>query len=163
MTYQASVVPPVRSIYPGKTGYMLGTAGIPNTDPAIPAQEGTLASHATSSTIVIASQPGMHPSTQRQVIWRIFSTPSGSPPAGVSGLDLQASIDGKPGTFVTIDASTGVQNGTDVEIRSVQADNSASSGPDLQSTLKIVSAARYFQVYNSTGSPISAFIDICSQ
>ena len=61
---------PVKSIYPGKVGKMLGVKGIPGTE----VQDGpeTLDSGAASAPVVVASQPGFHPSTQRQIIWRIF-------------------------------------------------------------------------------------------
>jgi hypothetical protein len=67
-TRSASVV---QSLYPGRHGKMLGTSII-YTDPIIPAANETLEPGTASSPIVVASQPGMHPSTQRQIIWRIF-------------------------------------------------------------------------------------------
>jgi hypothetical protein len=139
-----------QTLYPGQTKRMLGVVAIPGT-PITKANE-TLAASQASSVVVVASQPGYHPSTQRQITWRIFGD--------VAGLDLQASVDDVDANYISIDTSAGT-SGT--EVRVVQADNSAADGPGLQSALKIVSSARFFRVLNTNGSPITGAVDITCQ
>lgn len=141
---------PTQSLYPGQTKKMLGISALRGTP--ITAANETLPADTASSPVVVASQPGAHPSTQRQVTWRIFGD--------VAGLILQASVDNVDANYQPVDVSVG-ESGP--EVRNIQADNSTTAGPGLQTALKIVSSARYFRVYNSTGSPISATVDITCQ
>lgn len=140
----------VQTLYPGQTKRMLGTTALPGTH-VVTANETLAAGHA-SSPVVVASQPGAHPSTQRQITWRIFND--------VAGLKLQASVDDVDANYVTVDTSSGV-SGT--EVRTVPAEQSATPGPGLQTATKIVSSARFFRVLNSNGSPISGAADITCQ
>lgn len=138
-----------RSINAGQTRKLLGTTALHGT-PVVAANE-TLAASQASSPVVIVAQVAGHPSTQRQVIWRIFSA------SGIAGFKLQASVDDVAANYETIDTSVG---GTAVEVRTVPAEQSAAPGPGLQTATKVVSSARFFRVLNSNGSPESATIDI---
>lgn len=142
----------VQALYPSQTKKMLGVTAMPGT-PVVDANESIAASQA-SSPVVVVAQPGGHPSTQRQIIWRIFSA------SGQSGLQLQASVDDVATHYVTIDTSAG---GSAVEVRIVQADTTTTPGPQALSAAKIVSSARFFRVLNSNGSPVSASVDITCQ
>lgn len=142
----------VQTLYPGQTKNMLGVAALPGT-PVTAAHE-TLAASQASSPVVVASQPGGSPSTQRQITWRVFST------SGIAGFKLQASVDNVAANYVTVDTSVG---GVAVEVRTVPAEQSAAPGPGLQTATKIVSSARFFRVLNSNGSPESATIDVTCQ
>ena len=139
-----------KSIYPGSTGILLGTTALPGTQ--VTAAHETLPANTASSYVVVAARPGGFGSTQRQITWRIFGD--------VSGLQLQASVDEVDANYVTIDTSVGTST---PEVRVIQADISATSGPGAQSALKIVSSARFFRVKNASGSPISATVDITCQ
>jgi hypothetical protein len=149
-----------QNLYPGQTKKMLGITALPGT-PVVAANE-TLPADTASSYVVVASQPGAHPSTQRQIIWRIFaSAESGSPPApGIAGLELQASVDNVAANYVTRDTSVG---GVAVEVRTIPADFGATAGPGEQSALKIVSSARFFRVYNPTDASATATVDLTCQ
>lgn len=138
-----------RSINAGQTRKLLGVTGLHGT-PVVAANE-TLAAAQASSPVTIVAQVGGNPSTQRQVIWRIFSA------SGIAGFKLQASVDDVDANYVTIDTSAG---GVAVEVRTVPADQSATPGPGLQTATLIVSSARHFRVLNGNGSPETATIDI---
>jgi len=140
----------VQTLYPGQTKNMLGIAALPGT-PVTAANE-TLAASQASSPVVVASQPGFHPSTQRQITWRVFGN--------VAGLKLQASVDNVDANYQTVDTSAGSSG---PEVRIVPAEHSATPGPGLQSTAMVVSSARFFRVLNSNASPISATVDITCQ
>ena len=60
-------------------------------------------------------------------------------------------MDDVAANYITVDTSAGTAG---AEVRVIQADNSATSGPGLQSALKIVSSARFFRVLNTNGSTI---------
>lgn len=141
---------PTQSLYPGSVGKLLGVNAVPGTP--ITAANETLPAHTATSVIVVAARPGDHASTQRQITWRIFGS--------TSGIQLQASIDEVAANYVTIDTSAGSPS---TEIRVVQADNSSTAGPGLQSALKIVSSARFFRVLNNNGSPFTGTIDLTCQ
>jgi hypothetical protein len=154
---------PVHSIYPGMVGKMLGTSALPGTP--VVAQNETLPSGEASAPIVVPSQPGFHPSTQRQITWRVFGAGTAST---AEPLELQASVDEVATNYVTIDTSIGAAS---PEIRCVTADISADLGPDLQAVKRIVSSARFFRVFNpngGVGSPpvggdFTGTVDICCQ
>lgn len=138
-----------KSINAGQTRNMLGIEALPGT-PVVAAHE-TLPANTASSPVTIVAQVGGHPSTQRQILWRVFSA------SGIAGFKLQASVDDVAANYVTIDTSAG---GVAVEVRTVPAEQTATAGPGLQTATKIVSSARHFRVLNSNGSPESATIDI---
>ena len=140
----------VQNLYPGQTKRVLGTTALPGT-PVTAANE-TLAAGQASSPVVIASQPGAHPSTQRQITWRVFGN--------VAGLKLQGSVDNVDANYQTVDTSVG-ESGP--EVRTVPAEQSAAPGPGLQTATKVVSSARFWRVLNSNGSPISGAVDITCQ
>jgi hypothetical protein len=141
---------PPQSIYPGQLGTMMGVRAIPGT-PVAAANE-TFAGSAKSRPVVIAAQPGFHPSTQRQVTWRVFGS-------GSLDINLQASIDDKDANYVTVANYTGTGNSGSLI---VQADIAAAAGPQAQSVAQIVSSARFWRVVNA-GSSTSITADIVSQ
>jgi len=147
------------SIYPGDLGLLLGqkkiygfqgSASSGAADLGID-NPGTLASSASSRTIAIAARPGDHPSTQRQLVWRVRLI------TGTAGVNLQVSIDGA-NDWTTIDT----YSGTTDSVRAVGADSGAAALPNAQSTSKILSGARFIRV-TDTGSGTTAWIDIVCQ
>jgi hypothetical protein len=141
----------VKNLYPGQIRKMLGKVGLPGT--LVTDANESLPALTASSPVVIASQPGAHPSTQRQITWRI----SGN----VAGLALQGSLDNVAANYQTVDTSVGNADG--IEVRTVPADNSATPGPGLQTATKIVSSARFWRVYNTTDGAVVATVDIACQ
>ena len=145
-------------ILPGDTGLLLGHKAIYGFQGNVPsggynpgaAGPSTLADNGVSRTIAIAARPGDHPSTQRQLIWRVKMI------TGTASLNLQVSVDGTD--FVTIDT---VSTSSD-SIRTVTGDYAAAGGPAAQTTSKILSSARFIRVQD-TGSGTNAYVDVTSQ
>lgn len=150
------------AIQPGDRALILGYKNIPafagNVVPggnASSAQDSegdyadTLGAGKASGPVVIAAMGGRHPSTQRQLIWRVFN-------AGASNISLQVSIDDVAANYVTIDTYNGSGNSGP---RVITADNSASSPPNAQATLKNLSAARFIRVLNNAAGSVTAIVD----
>ena len=109
----------------------------------------TLTAGQASGPVVIAAMGGRHPATQRQLIWRVFN-------AGASNVSLQVSIDDVAANYVTIDTYNSTGNSGP---RVITADNSSSSPPNTQATLKNLSAARFIRVINNAASSVTAIVD----
>lgn len=145
-------------ILPGDTGVLLGHKAIYGFQGSVPSGgynpavngPSTLADSGVSRTIAIAARPGDHPSTQRQLIWRVKMI------TGTAALDLQVSVDGTD--FVTIDT---VSTSSD-SIRTIPGDYAAAGGPAAQTTSKILSSARFIRVQD-TGSGTTAYVDVTCQ
>lgn len=145
-------------ILPGDTGVLLGHKAIYGFQGSVPSGgynpgangPSTLADSGVSRTIAIAARPGDHPSTQRQLIWRVKMI------TGTAALNLQVSVDGTD--FVTIDT---VSTSSD-SIRTIPGDYAAAGGPAAQTTSKILSSARFIRVQD-TGSGTNAYVDVTCQ
>ena len=145
-------------ILPGDTGVLLGHKAIYGFQGSVPSGgynpgadgPSTLADSGVSRTIAIAARPGDHPSTQRQLIWRVKMI------TGTAALDLLVSVDGTD--FVTIDT---VSTSSD-SIRTIPGDYAAAGGPAAQTTSKILSSARFIRVQD-TGSGTNAYVDVTCQ
>ena len=145
-------------ILPGDTGVLLGHKAIYGFQGSVPSGgynpgvdgPSTLADSGVSRTIAIAARPGDHPSTQRQLIWRVKMI------TGTAALNLQVSVDGTD--FVTIDT---VSTSSD-SIRTIPGDYAAAGGPAAQATSKILSSARFIRVQD-TGSGTNAYVDVTCQ
>ena len=145
-------------ILPGDTGVLLGHKAIYGFQGSVPsggynpgvAGPSTLADSGVSRTIAIAARPGDHPSTQRQLIWRVKMI------TGTAALNLQVSVDGTD--FVTIDT---VSTSSD-SIRTIPGDYAAAGGPAAQTASKILSSARFIRVQD-TGSGTNAYVDVTCQ
>ena len=145
-------------ILPGDTGVLLGHKAIYGFQGSVPSGgynpgadgPSTLADSGVSRTIAIAARPGDHPSTQRQLIWRVKMI------TGTAALNLQVSVDGTD--FVTIDT---VSTSSD-SIRTIPGDYAAAGGPAAQTASKILSSARFSRVQD-TGSGTTAYVDVTCQ
>ena len=145
-------------ILPGDTGVLLGHKAIYGFQGSVPSGgynpgangPSTLADSGVSRTIAIAARPGDHPSTQRQLIWRVKMI------TGTAALNLQVSVDGTD--FVTIDT---VSTSSD-SIRTIPGDYAAAGGPAAQTASKILSSARFIRVQD-TGSGTNAYVDVTCQ
>ena len=145
-------------ILPGDTGVLLGHKAIYGFQGSVPsggynpgvAGPSTLADSGVSRTIAIAARPGDHPSTQRQLIWRVKMI------TGTAALDLQVSVDGTD--FVTIDTVSTSSDST----RTIPGDYASAGGPAAQTTSKILSSARFIRVQD-TGSGTNAYVDVTCQ
>ena len=145
-------------ILPGDTGVLLGHKAIYGFQGSVPSGgynpgasgPSTLADNGVSRTIAIAARPGDHPSTQRQLIWRVKMI------TGTAALNLQVSVDGTD--FVTIDT---VSTSSD-SIRTIPGDYAVAGGPAAQATSKILSSARFIRVQD-TGSGTNAYVDVTCQ
>lgn len=145
-------VAPANSIYPGQIGYMFGSPAMPTGPTALQSiQTDSVSASGVSRPVTVASQPMGHPSTQRQIIWRVFG-------AGSLNINLQASVDDVDANYVTIANYTGTGNSGPLI---VQADISPSPGtPEPLATANIVSAARFFRTTNAGVSTVSVTTDI---
>lgn len=144
-------VSPAVSIYPGTVGLVLGQPALPGSPVTKSAQ--TLLASGKSSPIVIAAQPGFHPSTQRQLIWRVF-------PTGSVNINLQVSVDDVDANYQTIDT----YSGSSATVRTITADNSATASPAAQTATKILSAARFIRVVENSGdATATAIVDVTCQ
>lgn len=112
----------------------------------------TLGAGAASGPVVIAAMGGRHPSTQRQLIWRVFGV-------GSINVSLQVSIDDEAGNYVTIDTYSGIGNSGPRAI-TADVDSSGQGGPGAQGTLKILSAARFIRVINNAGGSFTGIVDV---
>jgi len=130
---------PTQSIYPGDIGTFMGQLAIAGT--SIAAANESLPAGGSSRTVVIAAAAYGHPVTQRQIIWQVFGS-------GSLDIQLEGSIDGV--NFEVVDTYSGTGNSGP---RIVQADTAATAGPQALSAAKIVSAARFWRVYNPILSP----------
>jgi hypothetical protein len=143
-------------ILPGDTGVLLGHKAIYGFQGSVPSGgynpgangPSTLATSGVSRTIAIAARPGDHPSTQRQLIWRIKHI------TGTAALNLQVSVDGSD--FITVDTVSTMTDST----RVIGAERGAVTAiPDAQATAKILSSARFIRVQD-TGSGTTAYVDV---
>ena len=142
-------------ILPGDTGVLLGHKAIYGFQGSVPSGgynpgangPSTLADSGVSRTIAIAARPGDHPSTQRQLIWRVKMI------TGTAALNLQVSVDGTD--FVTIDTVSTSSDST----RTIPGDYAAAGGPAAQTASKILSSARFIRVQD-TGSGTTAYVDV---
>ena len=145
-------------ILPGDTGVLLGHKAIYGFQGSVPSGgynpsvngPSTLADSGVSRTIAIAARPGDHPSTQRQLIWRVKMI------TGTAALNLQVSVDGTD--FVTIDTVSTSSDST----RTIPGDYAAAGGPAAQTASKILSSARFIRVQD-TGSGTNAYVDVTCQ
>jgi hypothetical protein len=145
-------------ILPGDRGLLLGQKAIPgfqgtggnnlSVDNA-----GVLTAGQNSRSIAIAARPGDHPSTQRQLIWRVRLI------TGTAGLDLQVSID-PLSDWTTIDTYSGTADS--VRVIGAERGAAASNLPAALSAAAILSSARFVRVLD-TGSGTTAFVDVVCQ
>jgi len=162
MPGQYGSFPPV-AMQPGDRALVLGLRNIPGFQGSVtPGGSGsstdsegdypqTLASGQASGPVVIAAMGGRHPSTQRQLIWRVFG-------AGSINVSLQVSIDDVAANYVTIDSYNSSGN-SGARAITADVDSSGQGGPGAQSTLKILSAARFIRVLNNAGGSVTAIVD----
>ena len=143
-------VAPAISIFPGQRGLMFGSHGMPTGPTALQTVQPDVAgAGAISRPVVIASVPSGIPTSQRQIIWRVFGT-------GSLNISLLASVDGIEGNFVVISNYTGTGNSGPLI---VQSDNG--SGP--ATTVLAVGAFRYFACENTGALSVSLYSDITAE
>ena len=94
---------PAQSISFGDIGVLLGAAAMPTGPVALQSRQyETVADGDKSGVVVQTDAPYKHPTTQRQLVWRIFF--SGSPSA--VSLKLQGSLDDVDANYVDIPNAT---------------------------------------------------------
>jgi hypothetical protein len=115
----------------------------------------TLLAGQASGPVVIAAMGGRHPSTQRQLIWRVFPLNGGA-----VNVSLQASIDDVAANYTTIDTYNGTGNSGPREL--VADIQNSGTPPQPQSAGKNLGAARFLRVINNAGSSATLIADCTS-